>query len=440
MTLKRSIGIALVSVFLVGCVTPCELKQNADGTATLICGDETYILKGGPTGDMGPPGPVGEAGPPGPVGEAGPPGPVGEAGPPGPVGEAGPPGPVGEAGPPGPIGEAGPPGPVGKSAATCIVDPSSSTTIKPDDVAIQNCINKLATTGGTVIVRIYNYAPYNKYTLKKHLVIDKSNIELRGENGVTLWINNGAEVAAIVVGDPSVKTPSVIVQNVKVSNFYIDGNRLNQNNEIYDAFLRVNGITVRGAKDVIIEKVNIKGCRSGGIVTEEGVHNISITDVTVRDSHFDGLALYKTTASTIMKCLLEGNAAAGISTDWNFDGNLILGNIIRNNGKGTTTPEKNPGIYLADSHDNIIIGNIITGSAGNGVIVTNQTAAPNSGSARNYFAQNIISLNGEFGVWVPNNAGNDNVAIGTYYYKNTSGQILNPGGSTKYSDIQPILK
>ena len=62
------------------------------------------------------------------------------------------------------------------------------------------------------------------------------------------------------------------VSHLRVSDLYIDGNRLHQQSERWQikgegSWIRNNGITVQNVTDSAVENVTTAHCRSGGLVT-----------------------------------------------------------------------------------------------------------------------------------------------------------------------------
>lgn len=152
-------------------------------------------------------------------------------------------------------------------------------------------------------------------------------------------ILDGIKSNMIVVGDHLNNDPTFRTTDVVIRNCVIDGKQSqfaeeccfnNSNNGI-----RFNGITIRGAENVIIENCKIFNCRSGGIVIERGCKNITIRNCEVYGNFYDGIAAYDS-----QHCTISGNTIydhkdhAGLSFDLQFNNNSILSNTIFGNNLG----------------------------------------------------------------------------------------------------------
>jgi hypothetical protein len=207
------------------------------------------------------------------------------------------------------------------------------------------------------------------YTCRKPIVIDASRVSLRGTGPSTiLRLDDMANCPVIVVGEPS-GDPKWEVSNVRVSNLAIDGNREKQDEECWSGMcdtggstaVRLCGIVVRRATDVLVENVSITRCRSGGLVSEKGCRRLTVRQLESSDHEFDALACYETTNSLFTQLHLHGNKAAGISTDGGFHDNLVTHAIITDNGTH--------GIYMRNSNENLFQGIMIRNSGSDGIFV-----------------------------------------------------------------------
>jgi hypothetical protein len=314
---------------------------------------------------------------------------------------------------------------------------------------LRACIDALAGGGGTVALAA------GDYLLSEHVQIPHSGIHLRGAGvGRTrIAIADGACQAGFVVGSAALHFDEVgPVEDVSIHDLSIDGNKTgNACCETYVAIglrhLYVNGISVFGARDVSIMNVSIRNARSGGIVADRGVRELVIANVVIQSSAWDGVALYQTRDSRVQDSVFEQNAAAGISLDWYADGNVFSGNLLLRNGAGehaldtTHCPDvmlarESPGIFSAGCSENAFVGNVITGSGGNGVQL-GLGSDKHTGSSRNYLGRNVIRQSGEFGVWLVGNASRENVAVGMVYSGNRLGSLLRT--ATTLPDAQLYL-
>jgi parallel beta-helix repeat protein len=282
-----------------------------------------------------------------------------------------------------------------------------------------------------VLVRAGNYE------LTEHIHIPTSGIHLVGEGtGATnLRVADGACQAAIIIGTLSPDASGEdFVTDVSVSDLSIDGNKAGNlccETEPGAPTLTTNGISVYHAQDIQLSRVKIERARSGGITTDRDVHNLVVSNVTIRESFWDGIALYRTDASRVENSLIERNGAAAVSMDWNADGNAFSDNLFLDNGQGEqldtsgcdnpAKPSTSPGIYLAGVSENAFSNNTISGSTNNGIEIKEGSDNPPSPSRLNSFVGNTIAGNTNHGVWMtPQCAGCfDNVGVGTRYYCNT---------------------
>lgn len=318
----------------------------------------------------------------------------------------------------------------GPDAASCIVaSPRES---------IQECVETLADIGGgTVIVRAGNYS------LTDHVHIASSNITIRGEGAATrISLADNVNRSAFLVGPVAAVPTGPRVENIVIEDLYVDGNKENQSSELYTdpgfEHIRVNCSTVRYARNVRIENATTSRCRSGGIVTTDNVSYFVARGVVARENYFDGIAMYLTEHSLVQGCLLEANSAAGLSVDLDFRNTIIADNAIVGNGHGEDGTSRNPGLYMGDASSNLIAGNIISGSAGNGVLVTDNPDSPGSCTG-NVFSGNRIQQSGEFGIWIAQATCTGNVGHGTCYGGNVLGNVLEAVPNL-YGDIDVLCQ
>ena len=162
-------------------------------------------------------------------------------------------------------------------------------------------------------------------------------------DGNSYRLADHANCPVIIVGDPF----SLAVTNVVISNVTIDGNRINQDRELYKATafgpVNNNGIIIQNARNVLLTNVTIRNCRSGGLVTTCFVSQLRVEDLEVSNNHYDGLACYHTTDSTFTNITSHHNLAAGLSFDLGFNRNQLNNVLLYNN---------NIGIFMRDSSFN----------------------------------------------------------------------------------------
>lgn len=304
---------------------------------------------------------------------------------------------------------------------------------------LRACVEALRATGGTIAI-----AP-GRYVLAQHVHIPYSGIQLEGAgaHATRFELADQACQAAFVIGTLALDASQVpALQHAAIRKLAIDGNKAgNPCCERYTqpelAHLYVNGISVFNAQHVELADVVIEDARSGGIVTDRGVRDLTIVRATIRGSAWDAVALYQTRASRVLASRFEHNAAAGISLDWYADANFFANNRLVANGRGETSLDvarcpaidrarASPGVFVAGCSDNVFVHNTIAENGSNGVQL-DFGSDERTGSTRNYFGANIVRDNAEFGVWVIGNATRDNLALATFNRGNRLGPLLLTG-------------
>ncbi|MEZ0275013.1 MAG: right-handed parallel beta-helix repeat-containing protein [Roseimicrobium sp.] len=244
---------------------------------------------------------------------------------------------------------------------------------------IQRAITKLGPQGGEIVLTA------GIYECVEPIIIRSNYITLRGAgNATVLRLKAGANCPVLIIGDEA-PTPRREVSGVQISDFTIDGNRTQQDMECWDGscdtgdktVIRSCGVVVRRATDVSLERLSISGCRSAGLVTEKGCRRLTIRELRASDNHFDGLACYETEESLFEGLHLDRNTCAGISTDLNFNRNLVSNVMLSNNGK--------QGIFMRDSRYNVFLGIVIVGSGEQGVFLAQTDKDPESAAVGNSF-------------------------------------------------------
>ena len=158
---------------------------------------------------------------------------------------------------------------------------------------------------------------------------------------------DGANCPVIILGEP-VNHPQTTVRFLRVSDLFIDGNRMHQQRELWrlsgeGSQIRNNGITVQDVSDSTVEHVTAARCRSGGLVTTLDVRRLTVRGLDAFDNQFDGLACYHTTDSLFTELYLHDNPGAGISLDLAFNHNVISNAVLVANDLG---------IFMRASRDN----------------------------------------------------------------------------------------
>jgi hypothetical protein len=281
--------------------------------------------------------------------------------------------------------------------------------------AIQRAIENLGPEGGEILLTS------GVYECDRPVVIRSNYITLRGAgNATTLRLKAGANCPVLIIGDEA-PTPRREVSGVQVSDLAIDGNRLEQDMECWDGscdtgektVIRSCGVVVRRAVDVSLERLNIYGCRSAGIVTEKGCRRLTIRETSASDNHFDGLACYETEESLFEGLHLHRNECAGISTDLRFNRNLISNVMLSNNGK--------QGIFMRDSRSNVFLGVVIVGSGEQGVFIAQADKDPKTAVIGNSFTALTVSGCKGPAVRVNDKSCKNNVLTGCQFIDNADG-------------------
>jgi hypothetical protein len=288
---------------------------------------------------------------------------------------------------------------------------------------IQAALDSLPDSGGTVSLQP------GVYVLDRPLCMNKDNQTLRGAGPTTvLRLADKANCPLLIMGTLD-NTPSRTVQNLRVSDLDLDGNRTNQQVECWQtegegSDIRNNGLTVRGVTDALVERVRCYRARSGGLVTEKGVRRLTVADYSGWDNQFDGLAAYVTEDSLFTRLILHDNPGAGLSLDHNFRHNVIGDSVMTSNGTG---------IFMRDSRDNLFQGLVIRDSREHGVFMS-QTAVtnavgdwiptPDTECTGNVFSGLLITDSAAAGFLVNNDTCKDNVIQGARFARNALGGLL----------------
>ena len=276
------------------------------------------------------------------------------------------------------------------------------------DVQIQQALDALPKRGGEVVL------PPEKISIRQPVVLRRDNQTLRGSGTATiLRLADNANCPVLILGEP-VNHPKRTVSHLRVADLFIDGNRRNQQRELWrlageGSQIRNNGITIQGVSDSMVENVTCADCRSGGLVTTLGVKRLTVRGLTAFDNQFDGLACYHTTHSVFSDLYLHDNPGAGISLDLAFDHNVISNAVLNANDLG---------IFMRASRDNQFHNVTIDNSHRFGVFMAHAEqfiagvlqAAPESECTQNSFT-NLIAKNCGRAVFRVNNSSCTNNVI-----------------------------
>lgn len=275
--------------------------------------------------------------------------------------------------------------------------------------AINEAIARFAKQGGEI-----RLGP-GVFRCTEPVVINASRISLRGSGPATvLYLEDKADCPVLIIGDIADK-PRFKVSGVQVSDLAIDGNRENQSAECWNgecdsgsaSAIRSSGLVIRGAEDILVDRIDIARCRSGGLVTEKGCRRLTVSHLTARDHEFDGLACYETSDSLFTHLHLHHNKAAGISLDTHFDGNLIANAFLTENGTH--------GIFMRDSCNNSFQGVVIRDNGKEGVFVDQADGKADTAAKRNSFIGMHISGSGRHAFRINHQNCRDNLIDGSQF-------------------------
>jgi hypothetical protein len=198
---------------------------------------------------------------------------------------------------------------------------------------IQQALDALPTSGGEVIL------PEGRFEVQQPIILSRDNQTLRGAGTATiLHLADNANCPVVILGEP-LNNPTQTIRHLKVTGFFIDGNRVHQQRELWQlngegSEIRNNGVTVQNVTDSTVENVTCARCRSGGLVTTRGVRRLTVRNLAAFDNEFDGLACYQTEGCLFTGLSLHDNPGAGISLDLDFNGNVVSNAVLTANDLG----------------------------------------------------------------------------------------------------------
>lgn len=274
--------------------------------------------------------------------------------------------------------------------------------------------------------------PAGAYVCASPLVLDRDGVTLKGEmrgeeRAVLLKLADHANAPVIVMGQAT--TPPAIVRNVTVRDLEIDGNMANQDIECWGgpcdsggtAFIRNNGLSVRGVHDSKVENVRVYQARSGGLVTERGVRRLEVRKFEAFENYFDGLAGYETEDSLFADLYLHTNKYAGVSLDIRFNRNRIENALIKRNG--------DVGIFARYSEANVFRDVIIEANGSHGIFLAHDGVLANC--PNNYLFENLSVMGSEgWGLWVNSEACTGTKIVNGWFNLNRDGCVFIPPGGT----------
>ena len=207
---------------------------------------------------------------------------------------------------------------------------------------IQRALDALPENGGEVDL------PAGRIEICQPVILSRDHQTLRGAGAATiLHLADNANCPVVILGEP-LNTPTQTIRHLKVTGFFVDGNRAHQQRELWrlageGSEIRNNGITVQNVGDSTVEDVTCARCRSGGLITSRGARRLTVRNLTAFDNEFDGLACYQTEDCLFTGLSLHDNPGAGISLDLDFNGNVVSNAVLTANDLG---------VFMRASHGN----------------------------------------------------------------------------------------
>jgi hypothetical protein len=286
---------------------------------------------------------------------------------------------------------------------------------------IQSALDSLP-VGGEVVLSA------GKYLIRQPIILRQDRQVLRGcGDSTVLSLADGANCPVVVLGSLSANATHP-TKGLRLAGLFIDGNRKNQQKEIWrflpqGAGVYNNGVDVWGAEDATVKGVVCSHCRSGGMVISAGTRRLTVQDYTAFDNQFDGLACYQTEDSHFSHLNLHDNLAAGISLDLNFNHNVI---------QDAALTRDDLGIFMRQSCHNVFDGVTIKQSRHHGVFMAEtavRTAAgwqlsPGTECTGNTFSKLLVTHCGGKAFLVNDTGCDHNTIFGGQFLDNAQGGLF----------------
>lgn len=284
---------------------------------------------------------------------------------------------------------------------------------------IRAALDRLPAEGGLALI------PAGTYECNEPVVLDRNGIGIDGGGRVTLRLADNANAPLLIMGET--ETPPRAVYDITVKNIRFEGNREHQQFECWggacdsggNAFIRNNGITIRGVVRGRVENVVISGARSGGMVTERYCQELVVDGMIAKQNHFDGLAGYQTYNSRFTNLDLSENQAAGISLDLDFSENIVSNAVLSRNG--------DVGIFMRGSNHNVFSQVKILDSGNHGIFLA-EAGRPGTCANFNEFADLVVNRSKGFGFLLNNPCVGNRLSGVAEFSGNTLGCTRAPEG------------
>ena len=306
-------------------------------------------------------------------------------------------------------GNQGDQGPQGSSQAITV----------PDDIeAIQEAIDFLPTEGGSIFIRA------GTYIVSQGIHVSRSNVTVSGEQGTLVKLGDSVNEPVFLIGSDE-ETPTASIENIRISNIEIDGNKDSQNSELDldRPWIRNNGIDVRMVNDLWISGIDVHDARSGGLVVSWNSHRIFVDNSSFHNNFFDGIALYSSEDIQVSNFPCYENNAAGLSLDNELKDVLFSDGSIENNG--------DVGIFARNSEDISFHSLYISDNQSHGCFLSQEAVGTNTGATRLFFDSCSFLDNNGHGLWLASTVDDspNNAVIGCLFSGNTLAPInIDPGG------------
>lgn len=253
--------------------------------------------------------------------------------------------------------------------------------------SIQQAIDGLPAEGGTVVLAA------GEHWLTAGLWVNRSGMTLRGEAGARLRLADGVNQPVILLGDDA-EVPGAVIRNLRVEGLEIDGNRKGQDSETDPTrpWIRNNGLDVRRVEGLVVDRVRVRGARSGGLVVSWDSRDIEVMRCSFDDNEFDGIALYASERILVRDFECRDNQAAGLSFDNDLRRVRFEAGTLANNG--------DVGVFARHSSAIDFVGVEVTHSGSHGVFLSHREPGEGSGVRHFRLIDCRIAGSGGFGLWL----------------------------------------
>ena len=297
-----------------------------------------------------------------------------------------------------------------------------------DEITLQLAIDGLPATGG--VVRI----PPGIHLLQKGLKIHRSHVALCGEAGSVLRLADKVDLPVVSVGCGA-PFPTNRVEDVRITNLEIDGNQAGQTSETDPKrpWIRNNGIDVRAATGLVVDRVRIHSARSGGLVVSWDSSNVVVTSSVFDHNYFDGIALYASEAVRVAGFNCRSNQASGLSFD-----NRLMNCEFRD---GVVADNTGVGIFVRDSRDLMFSNVIVRANGTHGAFLAHDDKkGGNTGVYRLTFDSCVIEENKLAGFWLasPAEKSPGTVVTNCHFRENGAGCFMFAPGARLTVDGRPL--